>query len=93
MKIKLNDKYRVTSDKYNYILQEKKLPDPNHHFTIKSNEIRWVDVGYYGNIRHLINALLENEIKQSDVTKLEDIILLLRDVRESIVNKIEGDIK
>ena len=87
MEIQLNDNYRITSDKLNYILQKLIHPDPTHHKT-KDISPRWVDVGYYGNLSHLINSLIELEIKESEVNNLIDlnnkIQKFLREIKQSL---------
>lgn len=89
MNIVLNDKYRITSDKHNLILQEKKKPNKNHHMTKNLNEIRWIDVGYYGNYSHLVEALLQKEIKDSEATSLIELEkTIVAGVRE-ISSKLE----
>lgn len=88
MNIKLNDKYRITSDTHNYILQEGKYPDPHHKMTKNTHEIRWNDVGYYGNINHLIESLLEREIKESDAYNWSDVIKKLEETKVSITEKL-----
>jgi hypothetical protein len=90
MDIILNDKYKITSDKYNYILQEKRQPNPNHHKTKNQNEVRWVDLGYYGKYSDLINALIEKEIKTSDVKNFNEIKILIESVARDISSKLES---
>jgi hypothetical protein len=80
--IELNDKYNITSDKLNFILQEKRISK-------KTNNVRLVDVGYYGEFQQLVNALIQKEIKESDVTSLKELGLLINTVTNEITKRLD----
>lgn len=90
MNIELNDQYRINKDNHNYILQEKKYPDPNSKFTKDPNAYRWIDVGYYGKLKHLVDGLIEREVKTSTVEDIRDIVHLVETVKEEIFQRLEG---
>ena len=80
--IELNDKYNITSDKLNFILQEKRISK-------KTNNIRLVDVGYYGDFKSLVDALIQKEIRESDVTSLKELELLINNVAAEITKRLD----
>jgi len=87
MNIKLNDRYTITSDESNYMLNEIK------EYGVKSKtpgEIYSVVVGYYAKIEHLAKDLLELKIRKSDIKTLEDIISTLNNDTQLILSTIQG---
>lgn len=80
LNIQLNEKYFINSDERNYILVKKRIATQGKN---KGKEIL-VNVGYFGNVEHLLKRLVENEIKESDITELKQI--------NSLINKITTDI-
>lgn len=86
MGIKLGN-FNIERDKYNWVLQEKRVPNANHPMT-KSTEARFVDVGYFGKVEHLINALLNKELLRSDVNTLDDIKQTLFHIENTLKNDV-----
>lgn len=65
--IEICDKWVVTSDQYQFILNEKKVVKSGK----KAGE-EWLDtVGYYPKINQLISGLIHHHIHNSDITSLE----------------------
>jgi len=65
LQIKLNDKYQITADSVQYILQEKATSESGKDYTN--------NIAYAGKIEHLLKCLLEREIKSSAITELKDL--------------------
>ncbi|MEC1723925.1 hypothetical protein P9E34_04085 [Schinkia azotoformans] len=88
--IHIGENYRIDKDKLNWILQEKRVTDPNHHKT-KSDipEERWIDIGYFGRIEQLLNHLLNSHLLQSNVNTLEDIKTLLKQTENILKIRVE----
>lgn len=59
MNIPVNEKYVITADRHNWILNEKLPPDSKDKKKIRP-------VAYHGKLEHLINSLLEREVRLSD---------------------------
>lgn len=89
MKLDLNNKYSVTTDKHNYILQEKRLPNENHHFTKNTNTVKYIDLGYFKTLNHLARYLIENEIKIDFSNDFRMLNERLDELEMSIVKQIE----
>jgi hypothetical protein len=68
MKLDINNKYRITSDKYQWTIQEKRT---------RKGEDDWNSILYYGTFEHAINGLRELMVRLSDANTLTD---ALRDV-------------
>ena len=92
MEIKIGDKYLVVTDKYNWILKEKRIIDPKHHFSKSDDSAeRWVDIGYYTKLEHIVNSLLEKELKESEcnsIRELKETILHIKNALKIEVGEI-----
>ena len=69
MELEINHKYRITSDKYQWMIQEKRT---------RKGEIDWKSVSYYPSIEQAIQGLGELMVRLSDAKTLTD---ALRDVQ------------
>jgi hypothetical protein len=90
MNIQLGENYRIESDAYNYILKRRKVSDPNHRFSKGIAKETWVDIGYFGKLSHLVNHLIELEIKHSDAETLQDLVHIVRKVGDFTVAYLEA---
>jgi len=92
MIIKLTDNYQISTDSLNYILQKRVIVTKGEN----EGKERIENVGYYGKIERLLNALLEIKIKDLDVdsiTSLQAEISRLEDFVKEQVNLIEEQMK
>ena len=69
MELDINNKYRITSDKYQWMIQEKRT---------RKGKIDWKSVSYYPSIEQAIQGLGEMMVRLSDAKTLTD---ALRDVQ------------
>ena len=69
MELEINNKYRITSDKYQWMIQEKRT---------RKGKIDWKSVSYYPSIEQAIQGLGEMMVRLSDAKTLTD---ALRDVQ------------
>lgn len=67
IRIEVGDKWVITSDQYQFILNEKKIAQSGK----KAGE-EWLDtIGYYPKINQLISGLLHHHIHSSDIASIE----------------------
>ncbi|RSV92453.1 DUF5405 family protein [Klebsiella aerogenes] len=67
IRIEVGDKWVITSDQYQFILNEKKVAQSGK----KAGE-EWLDtIGYYPKINQLISGLIYHHIQQSSITALD----------------------
>lgn len=76
MRIEIGDKYLVTADQYNYILQEKKVAKEGKNI---GNEYLQT-VGYFTRISQIVTSLIHLEVRQSDITSLAEMDALIKAV-------------
>ncbi|KEF40142.1 hypothetical protein M670_00158 [Schinkia azotoformans MEV2011] len=88
--IYLGDNYRITKNEICWMLQEKKISDPNHQWSKSDKQTEnWVTVSYHSRIEHLINHLLNRCLLQSNVNTLEDIKTALKHTENSLKIRVE----
>lgn len=68
IRIEVGDKWVITSDQYQFILNEKKVVKSGN----KAGE-EWLDtIGYYPKIEQLISGLIHHHILQSRINSLQE---------------------
>lgn len=86
MNLKINNDYCITSDTYCLMLNQIKT-------NTKTGKEYLVVVGYYGDLESLIKALLEREVRMSDVSKITDLKNHLDRLAQDIIGAIEDENK
>ncbi|HAV7603100.1 TPA: DUF5405 family protein [Escherichia coli] len=67
IRIEVGDKWVITSDQYQFILNEKKVAQSGK----KAGE-EWLDtIGYYPKINQLISGLVHHQIQNSEIKSLK----------------------
>ncbi|WP_338300933.1 DUF5405 family protein [Escherichia coli] len=67
IRIEVGDKWVITSDQYQFILNEKKVAQSGK----KAGE-EWLDtIGYYPKINQLITGLVHHQIQNSEIKSLK----------------------
>ena len=91
MELRLTDDYRLTTDAYNYILQKRRViqDEESENFGKES----WSNVSYHGRFKDVISKLIDLEIKQSDVTDLQELEDLIFMVERDISLELERAFK
>lgn len=70
IRIEVGDKWVITSDQYQFILNEKKVVKTGN----KAGE-EWLDtIGYYPKINQLISGLIHHHIHNSAITSIESMV-------------------
>ncbi len=69
MELEINTKYRIASDKYQWMIQEKRT---------RKGKIDWKSISYYTSVEQAIQGLGELMVRLSDAKTLTD---ALRDVQ------------
>ena len=94
MNIKIDDNYRITGDSMQYILQERKERkeikiDPK---TGKlEGKYYYVNVGYFGKIYYALQAFKELQIRNSDVTSVDELLKLIKELDFKIEKLLGGN--
>ncbi len=87
MILDLDEKYRIVSDEYNFILQKRTDPSrgPNTRKGKKLNKTGgWKDVGYWQDLGQLLLSYSRQKFRASGVANIEEVCRLLETLREEI---------
>ncbi|RNW26931.1 MULTISPECIES: DUF5405 family protein [Enterobacteriaceae] len=86
LRIEIGDKWVITSDQYQFILNEKKVVKSGK----KAGE-EWLDtIGYYPKINQLISGLIHHHIHGSDITAIDAMAAEIERVGQLCIAAIEG---
>ncbi|KLQ08287.1 MULTISPECIES: DUF5405 family protein [Enterobacter] len=86
IRIEVGDKWVITSDQYQFILNEKKVAKSGK----KAGE-EWLDViGYYPKINQLISGLIHHHIQHSSITALDAMAAEIERIGELCTSSIKG---
>lgn len=94
MKIDLSDKYCITTDEYNFILQEKRIIGSRASVTRAPDsknigKIRYNVLGYFPNLPFLIKYLLNHEILVSHASSFFELTALLQECTDKIIKSLD----
>jgi len=87
MNIRLDDKYRIVSDRYNVILQEVKIRATGNNIGEEYHE----NYGYYGTVTACLKAYKELLIKESDVTTIQELVERIEEIDKKIGEILKGN--
>ena len=86
IRIEVGDKWVITSDQYQFILNEKKVVKTGN----KAGK-EWLDtIGYYPKINQLISGLIHNQIHGSDITAIDAMAVEIERVGQLCIAAIQG---
>lgn len=82
--IQLTPYYRITSDKMNYILEERsKSKDKNGEYTWRS--IKWAST-----IEHILKSFKELELRTSNAESIEELLEIAKGIDKKIEKVLGG---
>ncbi|HDS6530745.1 TPA: DUF5405 family protein [Klebsiella aerogenes] len=86
IRIEVGDKWVITSDQYQFILNEKKVVKSGK----KAGE-EWLDtIGYYPKINQLISGLIHHHIQHSSIATLESMAAEIERIGEMCASSIKA---
>lgn len=77
MQIKINEKHRIVADDTNYILEQVSTSK-------KTGRVYYTSKGFYGTLESALSAWAGLNIKQSDVTSINEIKALIKEQNKLI---------
>lgn len=87
MQLDLNDKYRIVTDEFNFILQEKRKQSNSDLGVVR--HIKYKDIGYYPTLKSITKGFLNRDILISDANDFDEINRLIKDCTSSIVDHLK----
>jgi|14_taG_2_1085336.scaffolds.fasta_scaffold00463_20 hypothetical protein len=79
MEIKINESYRIVSDKRQYILQKRK---------VVKNEVFWVGHMYFGTLESAFKAIPEQFLKDSDAKGWSECAEVLKSTKTALLEAL-----
>lgn len=74
----LDEKYRVVSDRHNFILQEKTSAEKARgRMKNRAKGGRWRDIGYWKQLDQLLRAYTRQKLRGSTVEGIEEVLSIL----------------
>ncbi|MFT9495854.1 hypothetical protein [Anaerosolibacter sp.] len=89
MEIKINSKYKITSDDKNIILQEIKIAQQDTK-TMKQGDEYTVNVGWYGTLENAMNGLVNREVRACDAKSFKELKQVIEGLRADIKQATMG---
>ena len=81
----LDGKYRVVSDRHNFILQEKtSAENARGRMKGKAKGGRWRDIGYWKQLDQLLRAYTRQKLRGSTVEGIEEVLSFLAQISAKI---------
>jgi len=81
MNIEINEKYRLTSDPMNFIIQER--------YKSKKGEWKWKNISYCNNLTNTIRSLCRHMLLSSPAVDCEGLTESLKEV-EAVIDTLES---
>ncbi|WP_411501402.1 hypothetical protein [Bacillus thuringiensis] len=82
MEICIGEKYKITSDAYNVIINQKYQKESKEGEEIKFD---YKTIGFYPNVEKACIALLDKELRESEATAIKDLMLEIKDTKLAII--------
>lgn len=86
IRIEIGDKWVITSDQYQFILNEKKVVKTGN----KAGEEWLSTIGYYPKINQLISGLIHHHIQQTSITALDAMAAEIERIGEMCASSIKA---
>lgn len=88
--IRIDEDYKITSDEYQYILQEKKVKK-NSKDKENIGETYWVSRGYHGSIESALKGYKKVKIHHSDIKNIEQLLNKIEEIDKKIESVLKGN--
>lgn len=90
MQIQINEKYRISSDPSNIIVQELKQLKPREGS--EEPRFEWKDLSYHRDLEQACISLIDRVVTRFDSDSVEDLKQWIETVKEQIVHAIRSDV-
>jgi len=85
MILELDQRYRIVSDRHNFILQEKtSAKNARGRMKDRAKGGRWRDIGYWQQLDQLLRSYTRQELRGSTVEGIEEVLPFLAQINAKI---------
>jgi hypothetical protein len=84
----ISEKYRLDSDKYNIILQEKQIVkgERGRELSVsKVGDTYWLNIAYFSTPKNALHYIIENEIKEFWVEDLKEVVKKMGELHKMVL--------
>ena len=85
MELKLNEKYKITTIPYNFVLQEKIKTKKEG----SKNEFYYNNLGYFGKLEDLFIYIINKGLLENDSSDMSSLITYIEDLKGSISKMVK----
>lgn len=82
MNIQIGDKYKLTSDAYNVVINQKYQKETKEGEEL---EFGFKAVGFYPNLEKACVAMLDKDLRDSEATSIKDLMLEIKNAKLAIL--------
>ena len=86
MQIRLSEDYQLTSDRLQYILQERKVPTKGENI----GKEYWDNIGYYNKLQTALEGYVDMRVRTSDKNSVAELITYLKEIKKEVTDMMEG---
>ncbi|WP_428879804.1 hypothetical protein [Bacillus cereus group sp. BfR-BA-01700] len=86
MEICIGEKYKITSDAYNVIINQRYQKESKEGEEIKFD---YKSIGFYPNVEKACIALLDKELRESEAKAIKDLMIEIKNAKLAILAGIE----
>ncbi len=90
MMIQLNEDFRLTSDEYCYIVQQRKISTKRDTGEQYEN---WVDKWFFPNIEQAVSQIVNYEVRVSDAEGVDKVLKAIENSKKAIVKELKKGVK
>lgn len=90
MMLQLNDNFRLTSDEYCYILQQRKISTKRDTGEQYEN---WVDKWFFPTLEKAVQSLVEYEVRVSDAEGVNELLKAMENNKKAILKELKKGVK
>lgn len=90
MMIQLNDDFRLTSDEYCYIVQQRKISTKRNTGEQYEN---WVDKWFFPTIEQAVSKIVDYEVKVSDAEGVNKVLKAIESSKKAIVKELKKGVE
>ena len=90
MMINLNENFRLTSDEYCFIVQQRKISTKRDTGEQYEN---WVDKWFFPTLEQAVNKLVDYEVRVSDAEGVDKVLKAIESSKKAIVKELKKGVK
>lgn len=92
-KLDFDEEYSLFADALNWILAKKQKTKEGDYSKDKAGNHRYTNIGYYSNLSHLLNSLIQLKSKRLNVRDLNDVIEQIKTIENKHYEQLSNFVR